>query len=208
MNEASIYPIFPKVVFLKNLSFIKDKDINTLISNCKKEKYINIPKEDSENVSYSSIDRYLFNNKKFKEIKNIILKEFNYFKDEILFYKNNDFKITTSWIARTEKNQQSNWHNHNNSFYSGVFYINVKENSGNIEFQNFENSRFLLNSEKYNILNSRKLSITPKNKSLIFFPSELYHKITKNNSNETRLSIAFNIVPIGTIGSGDSELVI
>jgi len=208
-NEVPIiYPIFPKIIYKKNLSSLKDKKLHSLKKECNKVKYTMVPKEDSKKISQSSIDRYIFNNKEFKNLKNLILKEFNDFKNKMLFYTYNKFKITTSWIAKVDEGKESNWHNHNNSFYSGVFYINVEKDMGDIEFHNFENSRFLINAESYNIYNSKRFLITPKNKDLIFFPSELYHKIKNNNKKDSRLSVAFNIIPTGKIGSGDSELII
>jgi len=207
--DASIYCLFPKVVYLKNIDYIDNKYLLSLNKFCKKLKYVEIPKEESENISQSSEDRYLFNNHKglFK-LKDIILKEFNDFKNNLLSHTYNSFKITTSWVAKVDKGKQANIHNHNNSFYSGVFYINSEKDMGDISFNNFETARFLPRVEKYSLLNSRSFSITPKNKDLIFFPSELYHKINKNNNKQTRLSIAFNIIPEGVIGRGDSELII
>ena len=54
-------------------------------------------------------------------------------------YKN-DFEITTSWLTVSKKNEQSTFHNHNNCMYSGVFYLQTDENSGDIVFENFENA--------------------------------------------------------------------
>ena len=39
---------------------------------------------------------------------------------------------------------------------------------------------------------------------MILFPSEVHHKILKNNSNIVRHSLAFNFLPIGKIGDGDN----
>ena len=58
---------------------------------------------------------------------------------------------------------------------------------------------------EYNIFNSREWRYTPTNGLLLFFPSEMHHKIEKNESNITRHSLAFNIIPIGTYGEGDSH---
>jgi uncharacterized protein (TIGR02466 family) len=209
MSEASIYCLFPKTVYLKNINYIDDKYLLSLNKFCKNLNYIKIPSEDLENASQSSEDRYLFNKHKILfKLKDIILKEFNDFKNNLLSYTYNSFKITTSWIAKVDKGKQANIHNHNNSFYSGVFYINAEKDMGNISFHNFETTRYLPKVETSSLLNSRNFSITPKNKDLIFFPSELFHKIKKNNNNKTRLSIAFNIIPEGVIGGGDSELII
>ena len=89
--------------------------------------------------------------------------------------------------------------------FSGVLYIQTDENSGAINFINSNNdSSFQLNRKEYNQYNATDYSIFPKNGLLIFFPSEMNHKILKNNSNNTRYSLAFNFFPTGYLGDGDS----
>jgi len=132
--------------------------------------------------------------------------EFNKFNIKYLKYKNN-FKITTSWVTKTLPSQTSNYHNHRNSMFSGVLYIQTDENSGGINFSKFNNdSNILLDAEEYNLYNSNDYTIAPENGTLIFFPSEIYHKILKNNSNIIRYSIAFNLFPTGSLGYGDSSI--
>ena len=43
-------------------------------------------------------------------------------------------------------------------------------------------------------------------KTIILFPSNLRHSIEKNLSNKIRYSIAFNTLPLGEIGTGDSKI--
>lgn len=159
---------------------------------------------DIDNITESSNDKNVLNKKQFNLLKNKIIKNFNKFKNDYLKY-NNDFKITTSWFTKTKPNQSSNYHNHKNSMFSGVLYIKTFENSGNINFTNLNNNcSFWLSPKEWNIYNSLEWTIVPKDGLLIFFPSEIYHKILKNNSNNVRYSLAFNLIPTGPIGQGDS----
>jgi hypothetical protein len=48
-------------------------------------------------------------------------------------YKNK-FKITTSWISKTIKDQISMYHNHKNCMYSGVYYPDIKQRFGSFIF--------------------------------------------------------------------------
>ena len=66
--------------------------------------------------------------------------------------------------------------------------------------------RYKLNVKEYNIYNCTEYQIKPIDGLLILFPSEVHHKILKNNSNIVRHSLAFNIIPVGEIGSNDSYL--
>jgi len=43
---------------------------------------------------------------------------------------------------------------------------------------------------------------------LLLFPSKILHKIGKHESTIARHSIAFNVLPIGEIGEGDSTLIL
>lgn len=106
------------------------------------------------------------------------MKEFYKYSYDILHYSNK-FKITTSWFTKSEKNQSSNYHNHSNSMFSGILYIQTNKSSGNISFQNFNDSRYKLDSFKYNIYNSTEYTFQPQDGLLILFPSEVHHKILK-----------------------------
>ena len=49
------------------------------------------------------------------------------------------------------------------------------------------------------------MEIYTNKRTFIIFPSEMYHSMQKNKSNIIRHSLAFNIIPIGTYGDGDSH---
>jgi uncharacterized protein (TIGR02466 family) len=65
------------------------------------------------------------------------------------------------------------------NLYSGVIYLKVPQNSGDIIFSN-PLSRDLV------------LQISPIEGDILFFPSSLYHYVEPNLSQEDRISIAFN----------------
>ena len=133
------------------------------------------------------------------------MNELNIFFHNVMNYES-EFKITTSWFTKSQNSQSSNYHNHNNSMFSGVLYLQTDENSGDISFEDFNNRRYKLNVKEYNIYNCTEYQIKPNDGLLILFPSEVHHKILKNNSNIVRHSLAFNIIPVGEIGSNDSYL--
>ena len=61
-----------------------------------------------------------------------------------------------------------------------------------------------INSRVSNTNNAKEYILTPQKNMLLFFPSYIWHKILTNSSNTTRYSLAFNLIPIGQYGSGDS----
>ena len=55
-----------------------------------------------------------------------------------------------------------------------------------------------------NIHNSKEWQVQPKKNMVIFFPSYLEHSILNNTSKKPRHSLAFNLIPFGKYGVGDS----
>ena len=93
-------------------------------------------------------------------------------------------------------------------FYSGVYYFDetYDENIGNLCFENPVNdfTSFYVNFTSFNHLNALNVSIIPEPKKLILFPSYIRHAIEMNLSKKIRKSLAFNFVPVGDYGIGDS----
>lgn len=160
---------------------------------------------DVDNISSVSISKSILELENFIDLKKQLMNELNNFFHNVMNYES-DFKITTSWFTKSQNSQSSNYHNHNNSMFSGILYLQTDENSGDISFEDFNNRRYKLNVKEYNIYNCTEYQIKPIEGLLILFPSEVHHKILKNNSNIVRHSLAFNIIPVGEIGSGDSYL--
>ena len=203
--KYELYSLFPKLVYTNILEDITDKqlyEIKNYLDNIQYHKIDNLNKNIYTSASKSN---FIFKDEKLFSLKERIMTEFNFFKNNILKYENNDFIFTTSWIAKSEKNEISEYHNHNNCMYSGIFYVNTDENCGQLCFENFGDKRFNLIPTEYNIYNCLNFNFKPKNKMIIFFPSELFHKILKNNSDIIRYSIAFNMIPVGDIGNSHSD---
>ena len=55
-----------------------------------------------------------------------------------------------------------------------------------------------------NPINSSGWEFNPEPKQLIFFPSYLEHQVMKHTIDKIRCSLAFNIMPMGKWGDGDS----
>tara|TARA_B100000073_G_C23658841_1_gene543664 strand:- start:508 stop:1107 length:600 start_codon:yes stop_codon:yes gene_type:complete len=196
-----IIPLFSKSLFIQTLK-IDSQTIVQKLDNLN----LSVPREDKFSSDRATIYNVL-QLEPFNDLNNIIEKQINNLLQKKLHY-NNSFVISTSWITKTKPNQKSEIHNHDNCFFSGILYLQTELNCGKIEFLNMDNKRFDLQRKEYNIFNSNSWTIEPKNNMLILFPSELYHRVLKNNSNITRISLAFNIMPKGILGSDDSSCTI
>jgi hypothetical protein len=85
------------------------------------------------------------------------------------------------WLNAMEPGQRTSTHGHdeNDEFLSGVYYITVPPDSGDILFHD----------------DPFEVRLTPEPGMLLFFPPALVHSVEENRSGERRLSLAFNIGP-------------
>lgn len=107
----------------------------------------------------------------------------------------NKFKIY-NWVNINKKGHYNEKHTHLNTnlFLSGVYYVKVPENSGNIRFYDPRGS-FISSMPDHQYYNNgfNYYKITPKEGMVIFFPPWLEHDVEPNLSKDTRITIAFNI---------------
>ena len=198
--SASVFPLFA--------SPLASIDVRVDLSSLNKLKHYDFSRtnEIGSNETYMTLDNKVLDN--FLSEKEMLLEYFYYYKNEHLKFHTTDFKITTSWVTKTNPGGYSQYHNHKNSAFSGVFYFD-DITSGQIEFAstNLDPQSFQFNTpSKVNMLNAKLFPFTPRKNVLLFFPSYLIHRVTQNQSSSARYSLAFNLIPSGEIISGDSSI--
>ena len=83
------------------------------------------------------------------------------------------------WFNLMEKDEETGWHNHKSKAEaSGVCYLKVPDNSGD----------FL-----YRLPDGTTRKLKPKPGAMLLFPSSLNHSVSASNSDDTRISLAFNL---------------
>lgn len=115
-----------------------------------------------------------------------------------------DIAVTSAWLNINDSRQCIiNDHVHNEVF-SGVFYLQAPEGSGDLVIQNPGLNRLWkglsLCSEK-NQYTAENIKIQPSEGNIILFPSYIPHSVGANNHDEERISISFEMIalPKGTI---------
>jgi uncharacterized protein (TIGR02466 family) len=107
-----------------------------------------------------------------------------------------EINLDNFWINSNNKNDYNIMHNHPKANLSGVYYIEVPNDSGNLIFQNHNLLANGINNN-YNFFDNPNFytyfTIMPKKYDLILFPAELLHFVTPNTSNKKRISVAFNL---------------
>jgi len=109
---------------------------------------------------------------------------------------NSNLSLTNIWTNINGFKDFNIMHKHPFSKLSGVFYVNVPKNSGDLTFVNdTEIELFIKNNDiiEFNNYNSSTFSVKPEENMLYFFPSWLNHFVKPNLSKEKRISISFNL---------------
>jgi len=109
--------------------------------------------------------------------------------EELKNKDNKKYSIREYWAHIHEKNHSTNLHHHavvhdlkNAPIFSGVYYIAAPKDCGVIVFQ-----------YPINQYEEKRYWIKPEPGLFILFPSTLLHYVTRNESEEKRISISFNI---------------
>jgi len=202
MKEAFIARLFSTPVVI----YVLDNDLN-ILEDIKNEEYLQI---DNDNATPSYQSSNLFILEKYPEVKEAVIKQFNIFKNSVMKYNDTSFKLTTSWATKTTKESYSHFHDHKNSFFSGVLYLNDGKDFAPLVFsdRNGRNTSFLIDPTEHNEFTSEEWRVQPQKNMIVFFPSSTLHKIGKHDNDEDRYSIAFNFFPQGKYGREDSQVVL
>ena len=121
-----------------------------------------------------------------------------------LYFEYSGFNITDMWSNVLKPGETHRPHTHSNNILSGVFYVMAEQTSGIIftdprpqagVIQPDVTQQFVDNASliKYDSMTNR----------MILFPSWLQHYVPTNETNKNRISIAFNVMLKGKVGSSE-----
>ena len=186
--------LFPNPVYFSKLERALTKEELKTINEYKKKTYKNAG-------NTTSSDTYVLENKTLKNLKKDLNKMVIDYFNKIVCTDNSIVPyITQSWLNYTKNKQFHHAHLHNNSYISGVFYINADKKVDKIKFYKDNNSLFKLKTTKFNIFNSDSWWYSIKTGDVILFPSSLKHGVNKKEGKNIRISLSFNVFLKGTIG--------
>ena len=149
-----------------------------------------------------SVNTHVLDCPELAAIKSFCVETLQSYVDSVLQPKHElIISLTQSWTNITRKGEMHHSHNHPNSLLSGVFYIETEQDS--ITFIQPERKLFAIPPAINNNHNAEKCSFKPATNEIIVFPSYLFHQVeTKLNGGE-RISLAFNAIVKGALGSED-----
>lgn len=116
--------------------------------------------------------------------------------------------VTNCWVNVNYQGYAHHRHSHPNNLLSGVYYVKIPPGSGKIVFEDPRPQAGVLVPAFSEITpqNSAKHSFEVAEGRLLFFPSWLQHSVEAQTAEEERISIAFNMVPKGRLGSESGHL--
>ena len=98
------------------------------------------------------------------------------------------------WLNINRKGASNMAHNHPHNFLAAVYYIKTPAHGGDLCFLSPRSpSLFSLQYTQYTNENSSFWKVKPTVGNLIIFPADLLHSVESNQSDEPRISLAFNI---------------
>lgn len=119
--------------------------------------------------------------------------------------------MTCSWMMIGYPGSITQKHIHQNSVFSGVFYIQSGPKSGDLLLSQTPSiptafpGTLQPTPTEINILNSKVWAYQPKANDIILFPSHTLHEVTPNLSKTFRCCIAFNYFFKGPISTERTE---
>ena len=154
----------------------------------------------------SSVDKYILNNVKMKNLKAFLEKSIDeYFHTTLRPRNEAKLRITQSWLNWTKPGQHHHKHAHPNSFISGCYYVNANKETDKIYFYRSEHRHIKFPTNDWNPYNSDSWWYPVGSGDIILFPSDLSHMVETVGGEDTRVSLAFNTFPVGYIGE-ENEL--
>ena len=112
---------------------------------------------------------------------------------EILEEKNFALEIDSSWFNINPPGGENQPHTHPGAMWSGVYYVDKPQGSGNLQLYDPIVQRHPLREPK----NKTRKSVTSfqsETGGLILFPAWLQHSVEVNTCKEDRISISFNAI--------------
>ena len=197
MSNHETIKLFPEPIF--KYQFENYKKINNEL-----EKYIyKLYEEDNNGLERSN--RGGWHSKNFRlaekdsiqqkfaiQVQDYILKTF-----QSLGWKTKDknIRIKEMWAIINKKNDFNVIHTHPNCYLSAAYYVKAPKDCGNfkVESPNIAKRYAYPEIANQNELNVEVASINISEGDLLLFPAYLPHKVGKNESDEDRIVISFNV---------------
>ena len=123
---------------------------------------------------------------------------------DTLSFEYQGFQITDMWSNVLKPGETHRPHTHSNNILSGVYYVEAQQTSG-IIFSDPRPQAGVIQPDvtKQHLDNASVIKYDSATNRMILFPSWLQHYVPINETKSNRISIAFNIMLKGKVGSSE-----
>jgi uncharacterized protein (TIGR02466 family) len=193
-----LFDIFPNPIFAETCEF--HEEVKTSIEN------LNLQYKQNEVCqslyhANNELSSSILYHPELKQFKSWVEKSCHEYITNVLGYHLDDTVIVTdSWINRCDKGGYQYPHYHTNSYISGTYYLNIKDNHAPLMFRHDDTCTHI-NKQSITL---KKGSISTKyNSDVLFHPTEgelylwqshLTHAVLDNMA-DNRLSLSMNFMP-------------
>ncbi len=178
--------IFNISIYKKNLNLNNKKLLRYILTLKKQSKGRN----KSNPTGWQSFDLNL-TQPIFSKLNKEITEYFLQYINQILL--KNNFKISNMWANVNGYKDYNLMHYHPNAVVSGVYYLKVPKDSGQLRFHRTDATAFLNLYDFYKTTDTcTSFRIKPAPGMLVVFPASYTHSVEQSTSEEPRVSIAFN----------------
>ena len=198
-----LYSLFPQPVYFSNIKRALTKAETNVINQCKEKTFQNVG-------NLFSDENYILENPILKNINKELYKiVLDYFNKIVCTSNSITPHFTQSWLNYTKSDEYHHRHSHNNSYVSGVFFIDANKDMDSIKFYKTDPAGIVLEVGTYNTHNATSWWYPVETGDVVLFPSSLSHGVDRKKGKNTRTSLAFNVFFTGTIGDkkGLTELI-
>jgi len=197
MENLEILKLFPESVF--KYKFEKFENFNPELSN-----YIyNLNKSDKAGVTKSNRGGWHSEDFDLRDSNSIQVKFalelqkyiLNTFKELGWKTENKKIQILSMWAIINKKDDFNVIHSHPNCLLSAAYYVKAPKDCGRFQIENPNSIKKhitpeIVNKNEHNVLLA---GVEIDEGDLIIFPGYLPHKVARNQSDEDRIVISFNV---------------
>jgi len=131
-------------------------------------------------------------------IRDFIVDSIHHYLHNVAAIPYEEFWFTSSWINWTDSGGNQAYHNHTNSIVSGCYYIYCTEDMPGLTFRKEHRSHkpyiSVFQNTEANPIHCDHAELKTNTGDLVIFPSHMIHGYDNNKSNETRITLAWNIL--------------
>ena len=197
--KAEVVPLFPTCVWEYEVA--DAADLNQELATAIESLRTSMPSQSRATGTWQSAGD-LHDRQEFKRFMDVIITAAS----GVLKYqrvRSEGIIVTNCWANVSFRGYAHHRHRHPNNLLSGVYYVKIPPRSGQIVFHDPRPQAGVLvpSFSEYTQQNSAKHTFNVAEGCLLFFPSWLEHHVESHDAEEERISIAFNLVPKGRLGS-------